>query len=483
MRVAIYRRVSTEMQKEEGFSLEAQKMRLEAFALSQGWTIVDDYCDDGYSAKNLERPHIQRMIKDMKKKKFDVILVYRLDRFVRTVTDLHKLLQLMDRYDVKFKSSTEAFDTTTATGRMFITLVATIAQWERETIAERVYEAMLKRSETGKRNGAPAPYGYDLEDGKLILNYDEAKWVKFIFAQYLTHGSQNIAKKLNSRGITTKKGEIWSDFSVRYTLKNPIYSGYVRWNYESVSGGHRKKTGEEVIVKLEQEDFEPIITKKKWDEIQQIIDDRYNMAFRSQNHYPFSSIGKCAKCGKSIIGNKKVRSNGFEHRFYKCQGRFRFGICDAPVIPELSIEKAFLEILDININQLVNEIDVEQNQETDIDRNKLNKQLEKILCKKERTKEIYTDGDMTKAEYRKKMNQLTIEENELRGLLEEQEQHASTEDIKQILSSIKEEWKELSYESKKHAIHLLFKYITIEIVEPSKPNKLAVVKISDYSFK
>lgn len=479
----MYRRVSTEMQKEEGFSLDAQKMRLEAFATSQGWTIIDDYCDEGYSAKSLDRPQMQRMIEDMKKQKFDIILVYRLDRFVRSVTDLHKLLQLMDKFDVKFKSSTEVFDTTTATGRMFITLVATIAQWERETIAERVYEAMLKRSETGKRNGAPAPYGYELEDGKLVLNYEEAKWVKYIFKEYQTHGATNIAKKLNLRGIKTKKGEVWSDFSVRYTIKNPIYAGYVRWNYESVSGGHRKKTGEEVIVKLEQEDFEPIITKDQWDETQKLLDDRYNMAFRSQNHYPFSSIGKCAKCGKSYTGNKKVRNNGYEHRFYKCQGRFSFGICDAPVVPELSIEKAFLEILEININNLINNIDIENNQENEIDRNKLNKQLQKILGKKERTKEIYTDGDMTKAEYRKKMNQLTIEENEIRGLLAEHEQHASPEEIKQILSAIKEEWPKLSYESKKHAIHTLFKSLTIEVVEPSKPNKLAVVKISDYSFK
>lgn len=479
----MYRRVSTEMQREEGFSLEAQKMRLEAFALSQGWHIVDDYCDEGYSAKSLERPQMQRMIEDMKKQKFDIILVYRLDRFVRSVTDLHQLLQLMDRYDVKFKSSTEVFDTTTATGRMFITLVATIAQWERETIAERVYEAMLKRSETGKRNGAPAPYGYNLEDGLLKVNYEEAKWVKFIFTQYLTHGSQNIAKKLNSRGIKTKKGEIWSDFSVRYTLKNPIYAGFVRWNYESVSGGRRKKTGEEVIVKLEQEDFEPLITKEKWDETQKLIEDRYNMAFRSQNHYPFSGIGRCAKCGKSFSGNKKIRSNGYEHRYYKCQGRFKFGICDAPVVPELSIERAFLEILEININNLINDIDVEQQSENEIDRKHINNQLEKISGVKKRTKELYIDGDLTKAEYNQKMKQLTIEENELLGLLDEYDQHASPEEIRQILSSIKEEWPKLSYESKKHAIQSLFKSITIEIVENSKPNKLAVVKISDYSFK
>src|SRR5690606_13381288 len=167
MRCAIYRRVSTDLQAEEGFSLEAQKNRLLAYAESQGWTVIEDYCDEGYSAKSLDRPEMQRLISDIKKKKFDVVLVYRLDRLVRSVLELHELLQLMERYDVRFKSATEIFDTTSATGRLFITLIATLAQWERETIAERVHLGMAKKAEQGERNGAPAPYGYDLVDGKL----------------------------------------------------------------------------------------------------------------------------------------------------------------------------------------------------------------------------------------------------------------------------------------------------------------------------
>lgn len=474
------------MQKEEGFSLEAQKMRLEAFATSQGWKIVEDYCDEGYSAKSLERPAMQRMITDIKKQKFDVVLVYRLDRFVRTVTDLHQLLQLMDKYDVKFKSSTEVFDTTTATGRMFITIIATLAQWERETIAERVYEAMLKRSETGKRNGAPAPYGYELEDGKLVVNYEEAKWVKFIFTQYKTHGSQNIAKKLNSRGVKTKKGEIWSDFSVRYTLKNPIYCGYVRWNYESFTTGSRKKTGEEIIRPIDQEDFEPIIDKETFDEVQKLSEQRSHMAFRSQNHYPFSGVAKCSKCGKSLTGSKRKRKSGGEYRFYKCQGRFKFGICDVQTIAESSIEEAFLNILDIDSFNLSTELQVKEKMDVEIDRDKIEKQLKKIQEKKERTRELYIDGDISKNEYNKKTAQLNIQESELLSLLEETNQQASEEEIKEILKSIKKEWPQLSDESKKLAIHSLFSSLTVDLITATKPGKYPiapVVKISDYSFK
>ena len=102
---------------------------------------------------------------------------------------------------------------------------------------KRVHLGMMKKAEQGQRNGAPPPYGYDLIDGRLVLNEDEARWVKYIFNRYQSVGAQAIAKELNKKGIRTKKGELWSDFSVRYVLRNPIYAGLVRWNYETTAGG------------------------------------------------------------------------------------------------------------------------------------------------------------------------------------------------------------------------------------------------------
>ncbi|MEN2465944.1 recombinase family protein [Ornithinibacillus sp. JPR2-1] len=483
MRCAIYRRVSTDIQREEGFSLEAQAMRLNAYAVSQGWTIVDDYTDEGYSAKNIDRPALQKMIKDMEQKKFDVLLVYRLDRLVRNVRDLHELLETMDKYDVAFQSATEPFETKTATGRMFITIVATLAQWERETIAERVFENMLKRSETGLRNGGPAPYGYISESGKLIKHPEESKWVEFIFSQYQTHGSQNIAKQLNTMGVRTKKGEIWSDFSVRYTLRNPIYSGYIRWNNESVSSGHRKKTGEEVIVPIEQDDFEPVITKEVWDQTQKLLEQRSHMAFRSENHYPFSGIAICSCCGKSFTGAKRNRKYGDEYRFYKCQGRFKFGICDVQTIAESSIEEEFLSILDLEeVEPTVKSRKVKP----EMDPEKLKVQLAKINDKKKRAKELYIDGDETKDEYNERMKKLNAEEMELMKLLDVEDEIASEFEIRQLLKEIKKEWYNLSYETRKRTIHGLFESITIELVEPSKPGRTpipAVIKITDYQLR
>lgn len=485
MRCAIYRRVSTDMQREEGFSLEAQKMRLEAYAISQGWTIVDDYNDEGYSAKNMDRPELQRLLSDMEKQKFDVILVYRLDRLTRSVLDLHHLLKSLDENDVVFQSATESYETKTSNGRMMISIIATLAQWERETIAERVYESMLRRSETGQRNGAPAPFGYDSNDGKLIQNKDEAKWVKFIFSQYGTHGSQNIAKKLNSRGVRTKKGEIWSDFSVRYTLRNPIYAGFIRWNYESTAKGKRQKTGEEVIQPIKQDDFEPIIDKETFDETQRLINQRSSMAFRSDNHYPFSGIAKCSKCGKSFSGAKRERKAGGEYRFYKCQGRFKFGTCDVQTIAEESMEKEFLELLSFDNPELNLESQL-NNDESFIDEEMIEKQLQKLENKKSRLKELYLEGDIPKPEYKKRMDEFKEEELDLKSLKNEQDDRASVELMRTIMENIKNEWHNLSYESKKKAVQTLFNSMTIDLVEPTRPGKYPkppVIKITDYEFR
>lgn len=481
MRCATYRRVSTEMQRDEGVSLQSQKERLEAYVVSQGWAHVTDYADEGFSAKNIERPALQRMINDIKQKKFDVLLVYRLDRFVRSVSDLHELLQLMDKYDVKFKSCTEVFDTTSATGRMFITIIATLAQWERETIAERVFDNMMHRSEQGKRNGAPAPFGYELVDGRLVVNEEQSPWVKLIFDKYETTGSQNIAKLLNKRGVRTKKGEVWSDFAVRYVLRNPLYAGYVRWNYRSTAKG--KFTGNEVVTKYDQEDFQPIITKEQYDHTQKLMKERSAMAFRSDNHYPFSGIARCSKCGNKFSGSSKKRSSGSIYRFYKCAGRFQLGICDVQPIAEESIEKVFLE----SLSSPQSEVEVNTDRpKHEIDKEQLEKEIGRLQGRKERAEELYLEGDIPKDRYTKMMQDIRERELEIMDLLNQEEEDASQEELHNWLQNVKDEWYNLSYEARKAAVRAIFESITLNVVVPTKPGKYAeppILAITDYQFR
>ncbi|HYF76780.1 MAG TPA: recombinase family protein, partial [Symbiobacteriaceae bacterium] len=151
-----YIRVSTDEQAQAGFSLMAQRERLEQFASSQGWTLAQVYEDDGYSAKDTNRPALRRMLRDAQPG--DIILTYKLDRLTRSVMDLYELMKIFDQRGLKFKSATEEFNTTTSHGRLMITLVAVLAQWERETIAERVKMGRQKKAATGEWPGGPIPF-------------------------------------------------------------------------------------------------------------------------------------------------------------------------------------------------------------------------------------------------------------------------------------------------------------------------------------
>lgn len=332
MRVALYIRVSTEEQAKEGHSIGAQQDRLLDFVRSQGWEVAEIYIDDGYSAKDLNRPAIQRLLNDCVKKKFDVLLIYRLDRLVRNVIDLYNVMEHLDKHDVMFKSSTEVYDTTSAMGRFFITLVAAIAQWERENLGERVTMGMEKNFRKGGWNGGEPPYGYRLEDGKLVVYEPEAAIVKRIFDLYKTKGQREISKIFNKEGLRTGNGALWAGFTVRYILYNPVYIGKKRWMDNLIDGDHEALVSEE--------DFEAaaILSKKRL-----ISREKTNVCF------PFTGILKCARCGSPLQGGEKKQKLK-NYRYYRCSGRFAQGICEIPIIAEDTVEKLMLEQMDFIID-------------------------------------------------------------------------------------------------------------------------------------
>ncbi|MEK5065945.1 recombinase family protein [Cytobacillus sp. FSL R5-0596] len=473
MRVAIYRRVSTEMQKEEGFSLEAQTNRLNAYALSQGWTIVEDYADEGFSAKNIDdRPAMQRLIRDLKKEKFDIVLVYKLDRLVRSVTDLHSLLSLFEQYNVKFKSATEEFNTTSALGRLFITLVAAMAAWERENLSERVHMGMKQMVLEGKRAGAKAPFGYEYQDGKLIINEMESKWVKYIFDNYKTKGQKAIATQLNDMGVKSPNGNYWRGNVVYSMATNPIYAGYIRWNYRKTGG---KKTGEEVIVKAE---HEPFVTKEHFDELQDIITGRSGKGFKGNVHYPFTGVLKCARCGYPMIGGSRKRKTD-RYRFYRCSGRFHSGICDMPIVGESAIEEEFLKHLELPMYE-----EKTISQETD-NTEEIERQLAKINKKMALIKELYTEGDYTKQEYRDKLEIERKKEEALTRQLATSSPGIDYKYVNEIIHNAKNHWQYATYEERKEMIHTIVENLTIDVIESHKggPGTKAKIAITNYQMK
>lgn len=230
VRVAIYLRVSTEDQAQEGFSLSAQQDRLLAYCKAQGWTVYNIFKDDGYSGRNTKRPYYQQMLNE--RDNWDMVLVLKMDRIHRNSRNFMEMMDSFRHWKKEFSSMQESLDTSTAMGRFVVDIIQRIAQLESEQIGERVYTGMKQKAQSVKGIlGSRIPYGYSLIDGEYKVQVSEAKTVKEIFNEYLKDNSlAEIAKILNYRGLTTRRGKPWSIWNIRYILHNPIYVGYLKWD-------------------------------------------------------------------------------------------------------------------------------------------------------------------------------------------------------------------------------------------------------------
>lgn len=458
MKAAIYIRVSTEEQAKEGYSIDAQKKRLIDFVNSQGWELHDFYIDDGFSAKDLNRPHMQRMIRDMKEKSFDVILVYKLDRMVRSVTDLHELLQLFDKYDVKFKSSTEAFETTSAMGRFFITLVGAMAQWERENLAERVKMGMEEKAHKGERNGSYAPYGYKLVDGELVIEPVEAEIVRKIFDMYITKSMNAIVHDLNRSGIK-KRNSLWSNRSLGYLLSNPVYIGKIRWNYKKAGSF---KTGKEIITDAK---HEPIISEEVFNHVQELLQSRRQMGKTATSEYIFSGLLKCARCGRSMKGYYKAREKSAT-KSYRCGGKVDSGICNMPNIKEDVMEKELLAHLEWEIDRKLESHFIFDEPEKKEDIEKWDEELKKIEKRKKKWQEAFANEAISLAELKRNMAEERAKEELILKKLEDvsypQQKKVDKREIIEHLKEITSVWDEMDIKTKKQLLQTLFAFIKVD---------------------
>jgi DNA invertase Pin-like site-specific DNA recombinase len=211
LRCAIYTRKSTEHGLELEFnSLHAQREACEAYIKSQaaeGWRILPTRYDDAaYSGGNLDRPALQRLLKGIDGGQVDVVVVYKIDRLTRSLTDFTKLVEIFEAKDVSFVAITQQFNTTTSMGRLTLNILLSFAQFERELASERVRDKVSASRRKGKWTGGSVPLGYDSKDKKLVVNQLEAKTVRMIFERYLVLGSlRKLIAELDAKGAVTKR--------------------------------------------------------------------------------------------------------------------------------------------------------------------------------------------------------------------------------------------------------------------------------------
>lgn len=230
LRAAIYARVSTEDQAREGYSIAAQLKRLRAYCLARGWTVANEYVDDGYSGRSPERPEYKRMMHD--KDLWDVVVVLKMDRIHRNSRNFAMMMDFLRSWNKEFNSTQENFDTTTAIGRFVMDTVQRIAQLESEQIGERVKVAMTQKALEKKGHlGCPEPYGYRYLDGQLSIDESEAIVVERIFRMAANLCSLGqIVEALNDSDTPTKNGGVWQRPTVHGILTNRIYLGQLVWD-------------------------------------------------------------------------------------------------------------------------------------------------------------------------------------------------------------------------------------------------------------
>src|SRR6478735_6304246 len=253
-RCAIYTRKSTEYNLALAFnSLDAQREACEAYITSQageGWRLVGDHYDDGaFSGASLERPALQRLLADLRGRRIDIVVVYKVDRLTRSLADFAKLIELFETHGVSFVSVTQSFNTRSSMGRLTPNVLLSFAQFERELIGERVRDKIAASKRKGIWVGGPVPLGYAAVDKKIVVVPAEAEAVRTIFARYLELGSvralaldldrQRIRSKLRrlSAGRTIGGGRFGVG-ELAYLLKNRFYIGEVVYRGEVHTGDH-----------------------------------------------------------------------------------------------------------------------------------------------------------------------------------------------------------------------------------------------------
>jgi site-specific DNA recombinase len=252
VRCAIYTRVSTDHGLDQEFnSLDAQYVAASAYIKSQAhasWTLIRSrYDDGGYSGGSTDRPDLQRLLDDIRARKIDVIVVYKVDRLTRSLADFAKLVELFDAHGVSFVSVTQQFNTTTSMGRLTLNVLLSFAQFEREVTSERIRDKIAASKRKGLWVGGPLPLGYEMKDGKIAVIADEAERVRLIFRRYLELGGVNaLVRDLRERDIRTRArllatgatrgGVLFGRGSLFYLLRNRFYIGEVKYKDEILPG-------------------------------------------------------------------------------------------------------------------------------------------------------------------------------------------------------------------------------------------------------
>lgn len=277
---------------------------------------------------------MQELLEDIKQKKIDIILVYKIDRLTRSPKDFYQLIEIFEKYNVSFISITERFDTSTPAGRLLRNIMLTFAQFERELTSERTKDKLLERARKGFWSGGNIPYGYKRENKKLVINEKEAEIVRLIFETYLETGSINkVYDFLKERNIKNRQGKIFSKNHLALILRNIVYTGKIKYAGQIYQRIHQP------------------ITSKELFELAQKTHKKRVKKFRIYKYFLLGGLIRCKECGYTMSAcftNKHMNGKLQRYYYYRCTCVNKKGwqACQTKEVSAERIENYILENLE-----------------------------------------------------------------------------------------------------------------------------------------
>lgn len=496
-RLALYTRVSTIEQSEEGYSIDEQERLLRSWAEKNNYEVYKCYSDRGISGKDIKnRPALKELLKDAEEKKFDMVISWKINRISRKLADVLKIVDILEKNDITFKSYSEPFETDTPAGKMQFQMMALIGEFERGTIAQNVKMGMCAKAKSGEWCGGRV-LGYDLvpidsqegakrKKNRLTINEKEAEAVRFIFNEYVNgKGYKAITNQLNKLSYKTKKGNDFSVGSIREILTNPVYIGKVRYNVrQNWSEKRRRNINANPIIT--DGIHEPIIEEGLWDKVQAIMESKKGKPSRIYDgEYPLTGILKCPKCGAGMVISRTTNklADGTKKRIaYYCCGAWKnkgTSVCNSNTIRvDKANEYVFNKLSELLSNEkmvetIVRNVNKERHNKINPAKKELeriDKELEKIDRKKTKLFEAYEEEVISKEEFKERKDELN---KRAKSLQEEKEplivtlsDDVSEEIPYEFIKSILENFSKVLTESatreqQKKLLHMIISEITI----------------------
>ncbi len=266
--------------------------------------VRDYYNDGGFSGGTLERPALQRLLRDIEQGQVDIIVVYKIDRLSRSLMDFAKLVEVMDAHGVTFVSVTQSFNTTTSMGRLTLNILLSFAQFEREVIGERIRDKFAASRARGMWMGGKVPLGYDVVARKLVVNEDEALRVRRVFDLFVETGSGvETVRRLRAEAMTAKSGRPLNKGDVYKLLNNRTYVGDATHKGNVYRGEH-----------------EAIVSRTLWDQAHAVLQvSPRARAAQNRQHAPALLKGLIFGVDGRALSPTHARKNGRLYRYYVAQ--------------------------------------------------------------------------------------------------------------------------------------------------------------------